>query len=149
MRNYYSIRVVRANNEAQAIQKVMDGIFNEEHHLCDKVIKEDYFTSPTLVENMKTKIVTLKDKLKEANFQVWRLDQCNKQAQDKLSRRNTLITDLRGQIKRADKQIQFIHSFLDMKNLQEDFKDYVEERANDEKVARMQPYWDKDEKNWI
>ena len=41
---YFSIRVVEAESLDDAIEKVQDNIFDEDHPLCDVVLNKDNFT---------------------------------------------------------------------------------------------------------
>ena len=38
MKLYYSIRVIKAKNYDEAMQKIEDGNFHDSHRLCDKVL---------------------------------------------------------------------------------------------------------------
>lgn len=45
MAKYYSIRVIEASNHAEAVEKVENQEFFEEHPLCDKVMKKETLKS--------------------------------------------------------------------------------------------------------
>jgi hypothetical protein len=49
-KTYYNIRTVEANDETEARWKVEDGIFQEEHKLCDRVLSAEELIKELLLQ---------------------------------------------------------------------------------------------------